>query len=221
MTEIVPAILTNDISDFRKKYSDLLPLYGLVTKLHIDFIDGRFLPEKTILPADLDLKNSPFDLIAHLMVNQPEKYFYDLKLAGFSWVIFHWESFADKNDILGVIAEAKKLGLKTGLAISPETKLYEAAKFIHRTDLLQVMGVNPGAQGRSFEPEALGKIRELKNLLKHAILSIDGGIKPENVRQAVDAGANLVVVGSAITHSAHPKLILEKFKKEIETNSWE
>src|SRR5262245_18319069 len=126
MTEIIPSILTNDIADYRHKYSELFGLSAYFTKLHVGFIDGDFLPKKTIQVKELIGFKSPLTLIAHFMVGNPKDYFEDAKKAGFSYVIFHFESFENGNGVNETIARARDLGLKVGLAINPETHLYEA-----------------------------------------------------------------------------------------------
>jgi len=217
MAEIVPAILTNDISDFRKKYAELFALSHYFTKLHIDFIDGKFLPNKTVMPKDLALESSPFELMAHFMTLHPQIYFFHAKKAGFKWVIFHWEAFEDKNEILDVLDHAEHLGLKTGLAFNPETKFYDAAKYLDKVNLLQVMGVHPGAQGRPFEKNTIDRIKELKSLTKNVIISVDGGEKVGIAKQCAHAGANHIIAGSAILNSGHPKQALEELNQDIKT----
>lgn len=216
MPEIVPAILTNDISDFRKKYAELFALGHYFTKLHIDFVDGEYLPNKTVMPDDLPkMTNAPFELMAHFMAYEPDQYFSHCKVLGFKWVIIHYEAFHLKTEIDDVIEAARKLGLKIGLAINPETKPYQIALFIKRVDMIQLMGVHPGAQGRPFEYETLEKIKELKKLTKSVIICVDGGAKLGTAKQIAEAGADWIIAGSAIAKSDHPKLAIEELVAEI------
>ena len=98
MTEIVPAILTNDISDFRKKYAELFALGHHFKSLHVDFADGVFVPSQTIMPKDLFfLANSPFNLVAHFMAYHPQNYFRAAEAAGFRTALIHFEAFENKN----------------------------------------------------------------------------------------------------------------------------
>ncbi|HEX5429642.1 MAG TPA: hypothetical protein VFX17_01005 [Patescibacteria group bacterium] len=216
MAELVPAILTNDISDFRHKYADLLALGNYFSKLHIDFIDGNFLPDKTISPKDLSFLKSPFALMAHLMAYNPEQYYDDLVRAGFKSALVHFEAFKTADEALSAIREGRGKGLSMGLAINPETPLHETAKILSRVNLVQIMGVHPGAQGRSFEPGTLEKIRELKSLTRDVIISVDGGVKLGIANRCEQAGADLIIIGSAILHSSHPKEALSAFKRELE-----
>lgn len=214
MTEIIPAILTNDISDFRKKYAELFGLSHYFTKVHVDFIDGDFTQEKTIQVKDLIGFKSKLTMMAHLMVLNPKDYFEDAKKIGFSWVIFHFEAYEDETRIKEAIDKAQSLDLKVGLALNPETKLFQAAKFLDKVDLVHLMSVHPGAQGRPFLPETVDRIRELRKLLKNGIIQVDGGIKVGTVRECVLAGANYLVAGSAIWKADNQKLAIEALKAE-------
>lgn len=217
MPEIIPAILTNDISDFRKKYAELFALSHYFKKLHVDFVDGEFLPNKTVMPDDLPKMNSPFELMAHFMAYDPKQYFSHCKVLGFKWVIIHYEAFHLKVEIDEAITAARKLGLKVGLAINPETKPYQVAIFLRRVDMIQLMGVHPGAQGRPFEYETLEKVRELKKLLKNVIICVDGGAKLGTARQIAESGADWIIAGSAIAKASHPKEAIEELVADIKT----
>lgn len=218
MTELSPAILTNDISDFRLRYAKLFALSHYFTKLHIDFIDDEFIHNKTVMPADLKfLRTSPLTLVAHFMTLTPEKYFEDAKDAGFKWVMFHLEAFKRDSEIDPVIEKARNLGLKPGLVINPETPLHMAGKFLLKIDLIQLMGIQPGFQGRPFMLSTIGKIAELRALSKNVIIVVDGGIRVGIARQCAKAGADILVAGSAILKSEDEQLAIEALKADIET----
>lgn len=217
MAEIIPAILTSDISDFRKRYAELFALSHYFTKLHIDFIDDEFIHNKTVLPEDLQfLKSSPLTLMAHFMTFEPHKYFRDAKDAGFSWIIFHFEAYKKESEIDEAIKLANALNLKTGLSINPETPLFMIAKFLTKVDMIQFMGIHPGFQGRPFMMATIEKIRELRALSKSVIISVDGGVKVGIARQCVKAGAQLLVAGSAILKSEDEEMAIESLKADIE-----
>jgi ribulose-phosphate 3-epimerase len=216
MSELVPAILTNDVGDFRKKHADLLALGHHFSKLHVDFIDGEFLPNKTIMPEDLKSFTSPFQLMAHFMAYEPQKYFEATRKAGFAWALIHFEAFDSVADILSAILLGEEKGLGMGVVINPETPLHKAAKIISKVSLIQLMGIHPGAQGREFMPETLEKISEVKKLTRDIIVSVDGGVKLGIATKCQHAGADLIIIGSAILHSSHPKEALEAFKRELE-----
>lgn len=215
MTEIVPAILSSDESDFRKKHAELLSISEHFKRIHIDFIDGEFLPNQTLLPKQLKFLYSPFKLLAHLMVYDPTQYFQELKALNFEWIIVQFESFPNEAEALAAVAAGQALGLRMGLALNPETELAAALNVITKVGLVQIMGVHPGAQGRVFEDKTLDKIRELKSLAPNVIIIVDGGIKLGIATKCERAGADFLVVGSAIVKSAHPKEVVEAFIREL------
>ncbi len=218
MTELAPAILTNDVSDFRKQYSELLPLSHYYSKLHIDFGDGEFVPKKTVMPADITFfRTNKTISMAHLMVYNPQLFFKDCKAAGFTYVLFHYEAFKNEEEVQPVINEAEALGLIPGLVINPGTPLTKIAKFIYRSKLIQIMGVNPGAQGQKFIPETINKVRELRSLSKNVIISVDGGVKVGIARDLAHAGADILIIGSAIAKSEDEEMALMALKLDIET----
>jgi len=217
MTEIAPAILTNDLADFRKKYAELFALSQHFKTLHIDFIDGQFLPNKTLMPADLAfLKTSPFLLTAHLMVKNPQQYFQAAKDSGFECVIFHLETLKTPEEILETIASAKHLGLKPGLSLNPETPLHAVGSWISQVGLVQLMGIHPGSQGQEFVPEVLEKVSQLRQLSKSVIICVDGGVKTGIARKLVEAGADILVAGSAILKAEDEEQAIEALRSDIE-----
>lgn len=217
MTELSPAILTNDISDFRLKYAQFFALSQYFSKLHVDFIDDLFIHNKTVMPADLMfLRSSPLTLVAHFMTLTPEKYFEDAKNAGFKWVLFHLEAFKNDSEIDPVIEIAKSLGLKPGLVINPETPLHMAGKFLKKVDMIQLMGIQPGFQGRPFMVSTIQKILELRALSKNVIIAVDGGVKVGIAGQCARAGADILVAGSAILKSEDEEMAIETLKADIE-----
>ncbi len=218
MAEIIPAILSNDISDFRKKYAELFALSQHFKKMHIDFADGNFVRNKTLMPADLEfLKSSPLTLMAHLMTYEPKGHFLHAKQAGFKWVLFHYEAFDNYHDINVTINTARKLDLKVGLVLNPETPLHMAGKFITKVDLIQLMGIHPGFQGREFMPETFSRIKELRALSKNVIISVDGGVKIGIARKCKMAGADHLVAGSTILRAQDEEKAVEALEIDIQT----
>jgi ribulose-phosphate 3-epimerase len=216
MPEIIPAILTNDIADFRKKYAELLPLSHHFKKLHVDFLDNDFLPGDTLDMSDFKGFVSHLQMVAHLMVVNPKDYFAEAKNVGFYCVVFHFEVFEHQEDIDETINLARKLGLKVGIAIDPETDLYEMAKFIPKVDVVEILTVNPGAQGRQFLPECLNKVRELKKLTPKKIAAVDGGVSPANIRDCLESGADWLIVGSTLWKSTNLNATVNALKAEFD-----
>jgi len=217
MTEISPAILTNDISDFRKKYAELFALSHHFKELHVDFIDGKFLPNRTIMPGQDCRLKPPFRLTAHFMTLNPAQYFAIAKNDGYSTVIFQFEAMPNEAEVDRTVDLARTLGLRVGIAVNPETKLFAIAKFIDKVDVIQLMAIHPGAQGREFLSEIYEKIRELRQLSKNVIISVDGGVKVGIARQLSKAGADILVAGSAILRSEDEDLAIEALRADIET----
>lgn len=217
MIEIAPAILTNDIADFRKKYAELFALSQHFKTLHVDFIDGKFLPNHTVLPGDLlFLKSSPLILHAHFMTVNPKEYFQLAKDSGFECVIFHQEAVKSLSETQETIITAERLGLKVGIAINPETPLHSLGDFIKKVSMIQLMAIHPGSQGQEFLPETLARVRELRQLSKSVIISVDGGVKVGIAKQLVQAGADLLVAGSAILKSDNEEHAIEALQADIE-----
>ncbi len=217
MVEISPAILTNDVSDFRQKYAELFALSHYFKKLHVDFADGDFVNNRTILPHDLKfLKSSPLSLVAHFMTLKPQKYFWDAKKAGFKSILIHFEAFDDENELDHVIAHGKSMRLKMGLVINPETPLHMIGKFIQKVDTIQLMGIHPGFQGREFMAGTYGKVKELRSLSKRAIICVDGGVKVGIAHKLAKAGADILVAGSSILKVHDHKAALEALIKDVE-----
>ncbi|OGE74215.1 MAG: hypothetical protein A3I07_03055 [Candidatus Doudnabacteria bacterium RIFCSPLOWO2_02_FULL_42_9] len=216
MTELAPAILTNDISDFRKKYSDLFGLSQYFRILHVDFMDDVFVDRTTVMPDALDfLKSSPLILMAHFMTMMPQQYFEKAKEIGFKQVIFHYEA-VDEPDMDQVIAHGKNLGFQIGIAINPETAVHRLGKYLQKVDMVQVMGIHPGAQGREFIPSIIDKVEELRSLSKTLIIVVDGGVKVGVAHDVAEAGANIIVAGSSILQSPNEQEALESLRKDIE-----
>lgn len=217
MAEIVPAILTNDVSDFRKKYAELFALSHFFTKLHVDFADGEFVPNKTVMPKDLlFLKSTPLTLMAHFMAFEPQKYFADAKQAGFAWVMFHYEALEKTARINEAIEAAKKLNLQVGLVLNPETPIGVVEKFANQINLIQLMGIHPGFQGREFMDSTTGRIIALRRMAKNVIISVDGGVKPGIAGRCVKAGASLIVAGSSILRATNEKAAMEALQSDLE-----
>src|SRR5258708_3395159 len=217
MTELIPAILTNDISDFRKKYAELFALSDHFTKLHVDFADGRFVDNKTIMPHDLGfLKSSPFTLMAHFMTYKPQRYFWDAKKAGFKWILVHFEAPDNTAELEHIIDHAKSMRFQVGLVVNPETPLHSLGKFIEKVELIQLMGIHPGAQGREFIHETYSRVRGLRALSKNVIIAVDGGVKAVIAHNLTKAGVDILIAGSAITQAHDPKAAIEALIADIE-----
>lgn len=172
-----------------------------VDYIHVDVMDGAFVPNITLGPmvvrAIRAATTLPLDV--HLMIEEPRRFLEEFVDAGASIMTVHQEAVRHLHATLAAIKDA---GVKAGLALNPATPLVAVEEVAPMLDLLLVMTVNPGFGGQAFIPATLDKVRRARALLDqlgaHAELEVDGGVKPDNVGTLVEAGARVVVVGSAI-----------------------
>ena len=169
--------------------------------IHVDVMDGHFVPNLTFGPKMVaDLRTAtrlPLDV--HLMIERPEDWVARYADAGATYVTVHIEATRDAAAALEAIRSA---GARPGITLNPETNVARLMPYLDRADLVLVMSVHPGFGGQAFVPSALDKLRALRAALdargSPAELEVDGGIKPENARDATQAGATVLVAGSAV-----------------------
>lgn len=171
--------------------------------IHVDVMDGRFVPNITIGPlvvkAIRPLTKKPLDV--HLMIVEPEKYVEDFAKAGADIISVHAEHNASPH-LHRTLAQIKECGAQAGVVLNPGTPLELIEYVLELCDLILIMSVNPGFGGQSFIPEVLPKIRKLRQMCDERGLDpwieVDGGLKPNNSWQVIEAGANAIVAGSAV-----------------------
>jgi ribulose-phosphate 3-epimerase len=208
--EITPAILASNQIDFEKKVEKVRQLN---LRLHLDIMDGIFVPEKTWndpIKAKQIMNGLSFN--AHLMISDPEQAAKNWLIAGANRVYFHYESTRQLAVIIQTIADKKKIGL----AINPETPVNKIEPLLDLFASVLVMSVSPGRSGQKFNETALEKINEIRRLRPDLHVAVDGGIKPENISLLIKAGANTSVVGSALIDSSDPQVELGKFHQKID-----
>jgi ribulose-phosphate 3-epimerase len=203
--EIEPSIYA---SDFSRLGLQLEELHGAGAKVfHFDVGDGHFIPEITIGPivaASLSplVRGWGACLDCHLMVAEPEKHFEAIARAGGDSVTFHVEVC---DDAPRAISHARSLGLGVGVALNPGTSVASAAAAAEGADLVLCMSIHPGYSGQAFMPDALERISRLRELLPDGVrIQVDGGINGSTIRAAREAGADLLVAGSAIFWGDEP-----------------
>jgi ribulose-phosphate 3-epimerase len=197
--EIEPSLYA---SDFSQLGSQLEALSGAGAQVfHFDVGDGQFIPEITIGPIVL-ASISPLvrgwgaRLDCHLMVAEPERHFEAIAKAGGDSVTFHVEVV---DDPAGALAAARALGLGVGIAFNPETEVGQAVAAAEGADLVLCMSIHPGYSGQAFMQDALGRLAALRERLPASTrIQVDGGINGDTARAAREAGADLLVAGSAI-----------------------
>jgi len=169
--------------------------------IHVDVMDGQFVPPLTIGPLIVDAirKHTSLPLDVHLMIVEPDRLVPDFISAGASIVTVHQEAASHLDR---VVHQIRELGARAGVALNPSTPASAVEKVISDLDLVLPMTVNPGYGGQSFIPSVLPKIRRLRQLIDEANLAteleVDGGVKPGNVSAVLDAGASVIVAGSAV-----------------------
>lgn len=216
MVKIAPSILS---ANFANLLEDIKKVEQAgVDLLHIDVMDGHFVPNITIGPLVLEsLKGKtrlPFDV--HLMIENPDRYISDFVKAGADIITVHVEAC---HHIHRTIQSIKVHGIKAAVSLNPGTPLNSIEYILDDLDMVLIMSVNPGFGGQKFIPSALEKIRFLKQMIREKNLAIDievdGGIKLDNAREVVQAGANVLVAGSAIFHTESIEETVELFRKKL------
>lgn len=215
MFEIAPSILSADFTRLAEEISATKA--GGAKMLHVDVMDGHFVPNITIgLPVVRSLRRAT-DMIldCHLMISEPGRYASEFVQAGANMVSVHVEA---DNHLQRTLTAIKEAGARAGVAINPGTPLDALYEVLPYADFVLLMSVNPGFGGQKFVPTMLDKLRRLKSVIDDRGLStkieIDGGIDETNIGEVVEAGAEMIVAGSAVFGSGNPesavKSLLEK-----------
>jgi len=198
--EIEPSLYAANFANLGEEVDALLRAGARV--FHFDVGDGHFIEPITIGPIvlkDVAPLVHAFDggaMDCHLMVDNPTHHFPQIAEAGGDSVTFHYEAV---DDVPGTIAAAREHGLGAGVAFNPKTEPEDVAKVAGDADLVLCMSINPGYSGQAFMPEAVDRIARLRAALPETVhIQVDGGINSDTVRSAYDAGATLLVAGSAI-----------------------
>lgn len=209
--KLVPTLLTSSLAEFKDKLEKLDEYFDLV---QIDCADGEFVKNKTFY--DLEKIKGIFtnlDFELHLMVKDPLKVIKKWQnYKKVKTIIFHYEAVKNDKKILGLIDYVKKLKIKVGLAINPETKLEQFRKFLPILDLVLVLGVEPGWGGQEFQPRVLDKIKEIRQAFPKLDIEVDGGVNLDNAKEIVQSGANILAAGNLFNDVRNIKK-LEKLVK--------
>lgn len=212
MPILVPSILETSKQGFLDKYNREVKLPG-VERLQVDFGDGKFIDTELLPVSEIDVLNPAFHWEAHLMCQAPQD-FLDYQICGFKTIIIHYEAYKNKHDLTAALREIRKLGMKAGLVINPDTKVEAFLELKDLTDQFCIMSVVPGKQGQSFIESSLQKVKELRQMLPNAIIEIDGGVNETNIKTIAQSGADFIILGSAITKAQNMAEAWEKLKVE-------
>lgn len=193
---IAPSMLKCDFGNMNREIAQLNSAESAV--LHWDVMDGHFVPNLSYGPMVIEKMRPMTDAVfdAHLMISEPERYLDEYLKAGCEAITFHYEAVPDAAPLLQRIREADVVA---GLALNPGTPVEKIEPFLPDCDLVLVMSVEPGFGGQKFIPDALNKLRRLRELCSvETVLSVDGGVGPATIADCSEAGADLFVVGSAV-----------------------
>jgi ribulose-phosphate 3-epimerase len=215
MKKIAPSILS---ADFSRLGEEVLAVDRAgADYIHIDVMDGHFVPNITIGPLVVEAvrKVTSLPLDVHLMIENPDLYIPDFARAGSDIIVFHAEA---TNHLHRTVQLIKSFGKKAGISLNPATSLHHLDYLLEELDLVLLMTVNPGFGGQSFIEACLPKIQALRGMLdKRGLeteLEVDGGVKTDNIGRISSAGADVFVAGSAVFNSSDYATTIAELKKQ-------
>jgi len=214
--KIAPSILSADFSRLGDEVRAVER--GGADVIHVDVMDGHFVPNITIGPLVVQglkkLTSLPLDV--HLMIENPERYIETFAQAGSDWITFHTEACSHPKR---VIKKIRQWNARPGIVLKPATPLKSLFPILEDIDLVLIMSVNPGFGGQSFIPSTLKKIARLKKLIDEnrypLEIEVDGGVKIENIREVSKAGGDIFVVGTGIFKTDNYGETIKKLREEI------
>lgn len=214
MVKIAPSILS---ANFLKLGEEIKAAEDAgADMLHIDIMDGHFVPNITIGPSIVESirKIASLPLDVHLMIEEPDKYLRDFIKAGADYLTVHYEACVHLHRTIHWIKES---GVKAGVSLNPATPIWSLEHILPDMDIVLLMSVNPGFGGQDFIPQTIDKIKILKKLLREKGLStfieVDGGVKLDNATDIISAGADILVMGSAFFNSKDYGTTIKQFRE--------
>jgi len=205
VVDIAPSMLGADFGRMREAAEIVGPHSAY---LHMDIMDGHFVPNLTMGPDLVKSLDGIAPLDVHLMVTDPIDFIEDFRDAGAEIISVHVEA----NNPLKALEFIKKNNMKAGIALNPSTPENSIEPFIDLADLILVMSVEPGYCGQEFHEDAVERVRHYKEAYPNKIIEVDGGVGPSNSERLADAGADILVAGSAIFKADDPIEIVKKMK---------
>lgn len=218
MKQIAPSVLSADFSRLGEEVSAVEKAGADV--IHVDVMDGHFVPNLTIGPLVVKglkkLTSLPLDV--HLMIENPGRYIEAFAEAGSDWITVHAEVCPR---LKSMVKRIRQLGVRPGIVLKPATSLQTLYPVLDDLDLILIMSVNPGFGGQSFIPSTLKKIERLRRIIDRdgyrLDLEVDGGIKVENIGEVARAGGDIFVVGTGIFKTQNYEETIRKLRQEIDS----
>ena len=214
MVKIAPSILSADFSKLGEEIKDVER--GGADYIHVDVMDGHFVPNITIGPLIVDsirpITKLPLDV--HLMIENPDQYIEDFAKAGADYITVHVEACRHLHRTIQLI---KSLGVKAGVVLNPATPVQLIEPIIEDVDMVLLMTVNPGFGGQKFISSVLPKIKQVKEMSEQKGLNleieVDGGVNEETALLCVEAGATVLVAGSAVFNQSDRREAISRLKR--------